>query len=67
MIDYIEQETPPEAHPPWSDSVFGVWGLIEAGSSRVWEGVLHTGLYTVVCGGEVTTGAIYGTALTVEE
>lgn len=67
MIAYLEQETPPEAHPPWSNSVFGVWGLINAGGSRVWEGVLYPGIYTVVCGSEALLGALYGTGLAVKE
>ena len=65
MIDYFGEE-PSTLHAPyWTNSVAGVYGGTNAGESRIWEGELEPGLYSMVCVRFTPFGVWVGTGLEV--
>ena len=66
MIDYIGEEPTTKHHPSWTREL-GTWRSVPPGESHTWEGVLESGIHTMVCARLVPLGVWHGGGFTVKD
>ncbi len=66
MIDYMGEGPTSKTTPSWTQVIYA-YGNVLAGESSTWEGVLESGIHTMVCIRVLPHGAWFGTGLTVED
>ena len=66
MIDYTGEEPSSKHAPSWTQVIYAYVNVL-AGESSTWEGVLESGIHTIVCIRILPHGAWFGTGLTVED